>query len=305
MSDQNAPHGGDDTSTTRIDLGSGPGDGSDGSDAPARSETPTTADRVRQVVVLVGSLVAIAGAAWGSGAFGGTPIEEAAGGALSATATPVAPDTPAFSIWSVIYVGLFAFAVYQVLPKQGANPRLRAVAWWVLASMLLNAAWIGVVQAGWLWASVAVIAALLAVLAVVLVRLVRTPASGLAESIVTDVTVGLYLGWVSVATLADVAATLAASDVGELGLGATWWSVIVVGAGAALAVAYAVFAAGRPVVAIAVGAAMAWGIGWIAAGRFNGPLIDETVAIAAAVAAAVAIVAPLVTTLSRPRAPRA
>ncbi|WP_052367014.1 hypothetical protein [Paraoerskovia marina] len=268
--------------------------------ATTTGDGPTRADRVRQVTVLIGAVVAIAGAAVGSGAAGGQPIQDAAGGALAADATVLAPDSPAFSIWSVIYAGLAVFAVYQALPAQATNDRLRSVSWWVLASMLLNAAWIGVIQGGWLWLSVVVIALLVAVLAVILVRLVRIPAGGWFESLVTDGTVGLYLGWASVATLADVAATLTAEDIGT-SADASIWGVVVLGAGTALAIAYAIFAASRPTVAIAIGLAMAWGIGWISAGRFNGPLIDETVAVAAAVAAAVALVAPLVTVGMRRR----
>src|SRR5690606_9337032 len=123
---------------------------------------------------------------------------------------------PAFRIWSVIYLGLFAFAVYQVLPRHAASPRLRATAWWVLASMVLNAAWIGVVQAGWVPVSVVVIAALLAVNAVVVVRLVRLRPESTAQAVVLDGTLGLYTGWVGVATLAAVAAALA--DAGGGGL---------------------------------------------------------------------------------------
>ena len=213
---------------------------------PAAAATSTSRDRVRQVTVLIGALVAILGAAIGSGAFGGQPIAEAAGGALSATATPIAPDTPAFSIWSVIYTGLVVFAVLQALPRQASDARLRAVSWWVLASMLLNAAWIGVVQAGSVGASVVVMLALLAVLASVYVRLVRLAPTRTASSVVTDVTIGLYLGWVSVATLANITAFLTVAEVGELGLGAKAWSAIVLAAGAALAVAYAMFGARRP-----------------------------------------------------------
>src|SRR3954447_7639852 len=164
---------------------------------------PTTADRLRQVGVLVGAIVAIAGAAIGSGAFDGQAVQDAAGGALSATATPVAPAGPAFSIWSAIYLGLAVVAVAQVLPRQATNPRLRATAWWVLASMLLNALWIGVVQLGSLAGSVVVILGLLAVLCVLLVALVRVPPRGIVD-VTTDVTVGLYLGWVSVAALANI-----------------------------------------------------------------------------------------------------
>lgn len=262
---------------------------------------PTSGDRVRQVTVLLGAVVAIAGAAVGSGAFGGQPIAEAADGALSATATPLAPDTPAFSIWSVIYAGLAAFAVVQALPRLGADPRLRAVSWWVLASMLLNALWIGVVQLGSVGGSVLVILALVAVLAVVLVRLVRLAPTRTAPSIVTDVTIGLYLGWASVATLANTAAFLSVADVGELGLGATGWSVVVLGAGAVLAVAYAVFGRVRPSVVVPIGLAMAWGLGWIGVGRTNGPLVDGTVATAAFVAAGVALLAPVVTTIAARR----
>ena len=36
-----------------------------------------------------------------------------------------------FSIWGVIYLGLIAFAVFQALPSQRQNPRLRATGWWI------------------------------------------------------------------------------------------------------------------------------------------------------------------------------
>ncbi len=255
---------------------------------------PAPSDRVRQVVVLVGSLVAAGAAAYGAGAFGGTAVEQSAGGALSSTATPVAPDNPAFRIWSLIYLGLFVFAVYQVLPRHATSPRLRTTAWWVLASMVLNAAWIGVVQAGWIPVSVLVIAALLAVLTVLVVRLVRSRPESTTQAVVLDGTVGLYTGWVSVATLANVAAALADAGVGGLGLGATGWSVVLVVLAAALSVAWAAFASGRRAVALGIGLAMAWGLAWIAVGRFQGELADTTVAWAAVGASAVALVASLV-----------
>ncbi|RHA40756.1 tryptophan-rich sensory protein [Cellulomonas rhizosphaerae] len=259
---------------------------------------PTTSrDRVRQVTVLLGAVVAIGGAAVGSGAFGGQAIADAADGALSATATPLAPDSPAFSIWSLIYLGLAVFAVVQALPRHGADPRLRAVSWWVLASMLLNAVWIGVVQAGALSASVLVILVLLAVLSLLLVRLTRIDHTRPVASVVTDTTVGLYLGWVSVAALANIAAFLADAEVGDLGLGATGWSVVVLALAAVLSVAYAVFGRRRPTVVVPVGLAMAWGLAWIAIGRHDGPLVDDTVAVAAAVAAGVALLAPIVATV--------
>ncbi|MBO3095374.1 tryptophan-rich sensory protein [Cellulomonas dongxiuzhuiae] len=267
----------------------------------AVTERVTSQDRVRQVTVLVGAVVAVVGATVGSGAFGGQPIAEAAGGALSATATPVAPDSPAFSIWSVIYTGLAVFAIVQALPRNGADPRLRAISWWVLASMLLNALWIAAVQVGSVAGSVVVIVVLLGVLATMYVRLVRLPHTRTLPSVVTDLTVGLYTGWVSVATLANTAAFLADAEVSELGLGATGWSVVLVSAAALLAVTYGAYGRRRPTLVLPIGLAMAWGLTWIGLGRTNGPLFDDTVATAAFVAAGVALLAPVVATLAARR----
>src|SRR5512138_3929929 len=47
-----------------------------------------------------------------------------------------------FSIWGLIYIGLIAYAVYQALPSQRENPRLRATGWWIALGGLANSAWI-------------------------------------------------------------------------------------------------------------------------------------------------------------------
>src|SRR5512143_1367388 len=47
-----------------------------------------------------------------------------------------------FSIWGIIYLGLIAYAVFQVLPAQRENPRMRATGWWVSLGGLANSAWI-------------------------------------------------------------------------------------------------------------------------------------------------------------------
>ena len=65
-------------------------------------------DSLRESFVTVSAVLAIVGSFMGSGAAGGMQIENASGGALSADATPIAPGGPAFSIWTVIYLGLVA-----------------------------------------------------------------------------------------------------------------------------------------------------------------------------------------------------
>ncbi|WP_298457399.1 tryptophan-rich sensory protein [uncultured Cellulomonas sp.] len=266
-------------------------------DAPGSA---TTADATRQITVLLGSLLAIAAAFVGSGAFGGPDQTEVGDGALAADATLVAPGQPAFAIWSVIYSGLLAYAVWQALPSRRADPRQRSTGWWVLGSMLLNALWITVVQAGLLGLSVPVIAALVAVLVVVLSRLVDRPASGVVEAVVVDGTLGLYLGWVVVATVANVAAVLTAAGYTELGLGPEVWSWIVLLVAAAIGVGLAVYGHGR----LAVGAAIVWGLAWIAVARTSGDLQSGAAASAAVVAAVVVALATIAVRI-RSAAPRA
>ena len=137
--------------------------------SPASTAAPDR-DRTRQIVVVVSAVLAIVGAFAGSGVLFGTPINEAAGGALAADATLIAPGTGAFQIWGLIYLGLVVYAVWQLLPSQRHAERHRRLGYLVAVSLLLNAAWILSIQFDLLWLSVPVIAALLIVLGVAFVR---------------------------------------------------------------------------------------------------------------------------------------
>lgn len=243
-----------------------------------------SSDVVRQVTVLVGSLLAVVAAFVGSGA-GGQSQSEVGDGALAADATPVAPGEPAFAIWSVIYTGLVAYALWQALPARRADARQRTVGWLVLATMVLNAVWIAVVQAGALGASVPVIVALLAALVVTMARLRSTAPRSLVESVVLDGTIGLYLGWVTVATVANAFAVAVAGGAPAETSPADVWAVGALAAAGAAGVAYAFWTQGR----LAIGAAIAWGLAWVVVARTTGTLLSTPAAVAAGVAAGVVV----------------
>ncbi len=124
----------------------------------------TVKDIVRQIVVISSMAFAVIGSAFGSGAFSDQSIQNASSGALSASYTPVAPAGPAFSIWSVVYLGLIAYTVWQAHPAQRADERQRRVGYPVAVTLVLNAVWILTAQAGFLVLSGGVIVALLATL---------------------------------------------------------------------------------------------------------------------------------------------
>lgn len=255
-----------------------------------------TAGVIERAVIGVGALVAVAGAAWGSGAFGGTPIEEAADGALAADATLLAPASPAFGIWSVIYTGLVAFAVVQALPGPGSSPRVRAVGWHVLAAMVLNAAWIYVIQEDRLLWSVGVLAAIVVVLSHAVIRLSRSGPSVL-EALTVDLPLGLYLGWATVATVANLTA-----------VGVDWFELepdagmpAALGALAAatmIGIAIARDLGPSPVLAWATTAALAWGLAWIGYGRLEDRPDDAVVGWAALAAAGLVMLAVVLTTVA-------
>ena len=259
---------------------------------PARSRSG--ADLARQLTVTVCFLVCIAGSMIGVGVFGGTPVAEAAGGALSADATYLAPAGSAFSIWSVIYTGLGLFTVYQWFPSQRSSQRQRTLGWLVAASLLLNAAWILSVQAGSVILSVVVIVALLVVLAECFRRyavLNRPDGSRRwAEWIAVDGALGLYLGWVCVATAANTASALTSEGFRGFGIAPAVWAALVLAAAAAVGVGLAAAGRGR----LAPAASLAWGLAWIAVSRLNGGLESAPTAAAALTAAVIVVAATLI-----------
>ncbi|WP_430591493.1 tryptophan-rich sensory protein [Humidisolicoccus flavus] len=258
--------------------------------AAAHSGPGKLGDRPRQILVAVFAVVATIGAFIGSGVIIGTPIAEAADGALSANATLLSPGTPAFRIWSVIYLGFFAYAIWQFLPRNTQESRHRRLGLLVVFSMVLNAAWILVVQAGLLWLSVVVIALLLVTLCLILRILVQHRPTSLIDAIVTDGTFGLYIGWVTIATIANITSALVASGFDGWNLSPTSWAIVVLAAAALIGGSFAAWTRGK----FAPTLALAWGLVWVASERAWGEPHNDTVAIAALTVAIAILVATAV-----------
>lgn len=270
-----------------------------GRSTAAQSETPRPTDTIRQAVVALSAVLAIIGAFVGSGAAGGVPIAEASGGALAADATLIAPGGPAFSIWSVIYVGLIAYAIWQFLPGQKADERQRRLGYWIAASLILNAGWILSVQFDLLGLSVPVIVLLLAVLAWTFVLLARSRPKNALEAVVADGTIGLYLGWVCVATAANISAVLVAADFDGFGVDPEVWAVLVLAVAGAIGIALALYGRGRLTPAVS----LAWGLAWVGVARLTGDLVSIPTAIAAFIAAAAVVAVTLIARIRSPKSP--
>jgi len=256
--------------------------------ARTTGETPTTADRTRQAGVTLALVVCVVGSLVGSGVLGGTGVADASGGAFAADSSLLTPAGTAFSIWSVVYAGLVAYVVVQWLPDRAASPRHRAIGWLAAASLVLNALWLVAALQGFLWTSVAVIVVLLAVLVEIVRRLTRHPGpDGLVERVAVDGAFGLYLGWVSVAVVANIAASSADDGQARTGTAAVVVSVLALVLVAAVAAVWA----GRYGARVAVALAQSWGLAWVAVNRLSGAPESVPVGVAAVAAAIVPLAA--------------
>ena len=114
-----------------------------------------------------------------------------------------------FSIWGLIYLGLIAFAFFQALPSQRENPRLRATGWWVSLGGLANIAWIFLWHYEQFPLTIIAMLVLLGSLIVAYLRLgigrLSVPAS---EKWAVRLPFSVYLGWITVATVANVSSLL-------------------------------------------------------------------------------------------------
>lgn len=98
-------------------------------------------DLGRRIFVTLSGAFCIGGTLVGIGGIG-TSVVNTAGGAPDSDATLIAPAGAAFSIWSVIYLGLFLYTVRYWLPSVATTVRERRIRWLAGASMVLNAAWL-------------------------------------------------------------------------------------------------------------------------------------------------------------------
>ena len=146
-----------------------------------------------------------------------------------------------FSIWSLIYLGLIVYAVFQLLPAQRENSRLRQTGWWFVLSCAANSIWLFLWHFGYFALSVLAMLTLLISLIVIYLRLgVGQQAVPSSERWLVQLPFSIYLGWITVATIANITAFLDFIDWNGFGLSPEIWTYIML------------------VVAIAVAALMAY-----------------------------------------------
>lgn len=187
--------------------------------------------RVRQVLNVILSLTPIVAVVLGvlSGANDNITATD------PVTTPPLVPAGYAFSVWGPIYGLSIAYAIYQALPRQQDDALLRQIGWFTASAFLGTTVWIFVAQQSLGWLTVVCIVWMLLSLIGAFVRLIqaRAPRST-AERYLVVLPISIFLGWVTVATVANTAAVLTQSGLTELGLGEQTWALVMLLAAAAI-----------------------------------------------------------------------
>jgi TspO/MBR family len=132
-----------------------------------------------------------------------------------------------FAIWGLIYLGLIGFAIYQALPSQRATPRLRRVGYLFALSCLANIGWLFMWHYEQFLITIVVMAALLGLLIAIYLRLdIGHTKVDLNEKLLVDLPFSIYLGWVSVATIANASDVLYYLNWNGWGIGPETWAII-------------------------------------------------------------------------------
>jgi hypothetical protein len=166
-----------------------------------------------------------------NGLAGGTTI---LGGKLTAEISDANPTliTPAgyvFSIWGVIYILLGLFVIFQALPSQKGKEYHGEIGWLFVLSSLLNIAWLFLWQFEYLSLSVVLMFLLLTTLIATYLRLnIGKSRVALRDKLAVHVPFSVYLGWITIASIANVSVTLVSVGWDGFGISQEIWAFLII-----------------------------------------------------------------------------
>jgi benzodiazapine receptor len=134
-----------------------------------------------------------------------------------------------FSIWGLIYLGLLAFLVFQALPAQRDDNNLKKIDKWFVISNLANALWL--VSFHYLQFVLALFFMLVLLVSLIKIYLglkIDRKAGSLFWVLAVEIPFSIYLGWITVATIANASQVLYFLKWDGFGIAPEIWFVIMV-----------------------------------------------------------------------------
>jgi hypothetical protein len=199
-----------------------------------KSSQRTDPDLIRQVT----TLVAIAGSIAINTISNIFPLNGFNIGTLSNTLfapVHITPANYAFAIWGVVYLGLIAFGIYQLHPDRRQHPRLRSSGYLLAIACLSQCLWIYLfLNRQFLLSIVAMLGILLPLMGMYYRLGIGQQSVSRQEQWFLQVPISIYLGWISVATILNVANALYSINWNGWGIDPIVWTAIMMLVSAAL-----------------------------------------------------------------------
>jgi hypothetical protein len=194
----------------------------------------------------------------------------------------VTPANYVFAIWALIYLGQLAYTVHQARPSRRADPLMRSVGYLPAVAAILNSLWLVLWHFEVFALTVPVMFALLATLAMIVLR-IRGAADPRPEARwLVGLPFSVYFGWITVATIVNVAAMLSWVGFDGFGIPGETWAVFVLIVGVLIALATI-----RALQDLAYALVVAWAYVGIAVKEADVAIIVATALLGAAIVAVV------------------
>jgi len=214
------------------------------------------------IVVKLSNIIAFVATVIINGLAGSTTLIGGVNTAEISDANPtlITPAGYVFSIWGIIYILLAIFVIYQALPSQKEKEYTKKIGWLFVLSSTANIVWIFLWQYQILSASVILIFLLLATLIAIYLRLnIGKSTASLREKLAVHAPFSVYLGWITIASIANVAVFLVSEKWDGLGISPETWATLIIIV--ALVITLLVLATRKD---IAYGLVIAWALTGIA-----------------------------------------
>jgi len=189
------------------------------------------------------------------------------------------PANYVFGIWGVIYILLIAFVIYQALPSQRENPYLRKIGYWFALTCLANGTWLVLFHYNQFPLSMVAMIILLVALIVIYTR-VEVGRGTVSNAIrwCIQIPFSTYLGWITVATIANAAYVLYDAKWNGFGISGQVWAAIMLVVAAVITLTVIITRHD-----IAYTAGLLWALVGIVIKQAGTPLVAVTAAIVAGV----------------------
>lgn len=148
-----------------------------------------------------------------------------------------APAGITFSIWGVIYLALAAYLVYIFLKNKSfiSEEKQNQINILFIISSLINSVWIFSWHHLVIWLTVILMLGLLVCL-IKIADLINSTKLSLADKLLVKVPFGLYFGWITIATIANITAFLASVKFENILFNNATWMIIILLIGLAIGV---------------------------------------------------------------------